>query len=42
VRRALEIAGLDQHPAVEILVQASMRAHGPAAIGVGQSATEAA
>jgi anti-sigma B factor antagonist len=43
VRRALEIAGLDQHPAVEILVQASMRsAYGPAAIGVGQSATEAA
>jgi anti-anti-sigma factor len=43
VRRALEIAGLDQHPAVEILVQASMRnGNGPAAIGVGQSATEAA
>ena len=43
VRRALEIAGLDQHPAVEILVRASMSAHsGPTAIGVEQSATEAA
>jgi anti-anti-sigma factor len=43
VRRALEIAGLDQHPAVEILVQASTRsANGLGAIGVGQSATEAA
>jgi anti-anti-sigma factor len=43
VRRALEIAGLDQHPAVEILVRAPMRAHsGPTAIGVEQSATEAA
>jgi anti-sigma B factor antagonist len=43
VRRALEIAGLDQHPAVEILVRASMRTQAaPMAIGVGQSATEAA
>ena len=43
VRRALEIAGFDQHPSVEILVQASMRnGYAPAAIGVGQSATEAA
>jgi anti-anti-sigma factor len=42
VRRALEIAGLDQHPAVEILVPASVRnAHAPAAIGLVQSATEA-
>lgn len=43
VRRALEIAGLDQHPAVEILVRASTSAHsGPTAIGVEQSVTEAA
>jgi anti-anti-sigma factor len=43
VRRALEIAGLDQHPAVEILVRATTRsANGLGAIGVGQSATEAA
>jgi anti-anti-sigma factor len=43
VRRALEIAGLDQHPAVEILVRASMRTNlCPTAIGVGQNATEAA
>ena len=43
VRRALEIAGLDKHPAVEILVRASMGTHsGTAAIGVGHNATEAA
>lgn len=43
VRRALEIAGLDQHPAVEILVRASMGTHScTTAIGVGHNATEAA
>jgi anti-anti-sigma factor len=43
VRRALEIAGLDQHPAVEILVRASMDTHScTTAIGVGHNATEAA
>jgi anti-anti-sigma factor len=43
VRRALEIAGLEQHPAVEILVRATMRTHScPTAIGVGHNATEAA
>jgi anti-anti-sigma factor len=43
VRRALEIAGLDQHPAVEILVRASVGMHAyPAAIGVEHDATAAA
>jgi anti-anti-sigma factor len=43
VRRALGIAGLDQHPAVEILVRASMNKDScPTAIGVGHNATEAA
>jgi len=43
VRRALEIAGLDQHPAVEILVRASVRMHSyPAAISVAHAATEVA
>ena len=42
-RRALEIAGLDQHPAVEILVRASLRTDSaPTALGEVQSATEAA
>jgi anti-anti-sigma factor len=43
VRRALEIAGLDQHPAVEILLRASVGTHTyPAAIAVEHDATEAA
>jgi anti-anti-sigma factor len=43
VRRALEIAGLDQHPAVEILVRASTSTQsGTKAIRVGHNATEAA
>lgn len=43
VRRALEIAGLDQHPAIEILVRAAVRTQSyPAAIAVEHGATEAA